>query len=447
MPYDTSRQRGTRRLASALLSAAGLSAASPAHGDVVRLASLEQTALSRRPALDVEIAKAKGARARLELAKAATRPTLSLNAGAGLEPGNTLIHVNDVNGSEYLVAGSRPIGRAGSFSAEPRYGSSLLLQGRIYDFGRSAESVEAAAAGERATRAESDVARSRILRQVRATYLDWSVARANADIAEKNAQNARERRRIVEARVDEGLRPASDLLPVRSADARGTLERLDAQARVTSARLALEAATGAPLPEGAEPDPTSLELSPPSAQLALPAELLGLERKRDAAVAAARAHGHRYAPVITGLAEAGVRGQRSDVFPAYRLNVSLSIALLDGGAETAQRDLARADAAQLAAQINDFNQSLSYEEARAVADFAAASERVRAADELRRAAIAEFDAAEARYELGALTPETVIDARALLTKAALEVVQARAARADAAWRLFELRNAAGALSH
>jgi outer membrane protein TolC len=414
----------------------------PMRGEVVALETVEQIALGNRALMDVERARTNGARARAELARASTRPTLSLKAQGALAPGNVLVRVNDIKGEEFFVSGSRPIGASEAFLPHYRVDAGLALQGNIYDFGRSTDVARAADAGASAAEADREATRARILREVRSAYLDWLVARASAEIAADSAANARERRSAIEARVQEGTRPPTDLLPLRSDEARTRLGLVQASGRLDAARLAVEAASASSLSSSAEPDAALFDLSPPATTALQPsAALTAIERRRDAALATARSHEHRYLPVITGAAEAGVHAQGSELFPAYRLGVSLSLALLDGDAEGAQNWIARADAAQLAAQANDLSQSLSVEKRSGESALASAVEQVRAALELQTAAKAEYDAATGRYELGAVNIDAVIEARSLLTNARLELLQARAARAAAVLRLVALQDA------
>ncbi len=434
------------RSAATALACATLLLARPGRAEVVALETLEQSALNNRALVDIERARTSGANARADLVRASTHPTLSFNAQGAVAPGNVLIRVDDINGNEYFVSGSRSIGTSGAFLPHYRYAAVLTLESRIYDFGRSRDAIRAADAGSRAADADREAARARILREVRSAYLDWLVARGSAEIATEGAANARERHGAIEARVQEGTRPPTDLLPLRSDEARTRLALVQANGRLNAARLGVEAATASTLSSSAEPDPALFDLSPPAASAPLSAALTALERRRDAALATARSHEHRFSPVITGAAEAGLHGQGTELFPAYRVGVSLSLALLDGETEAAQHSVARAQVAELSAQANDLSQSLSIERRSGEAAFASAVERVRAALELQTAAKAEYDAAAGRYELGAANIDAVIDARALLMNARLELLEARAARADAVLRLRALHDAPAAPS-
>lgn len=423
-------------MATALLSTRG------ARATPVTLKSLEEKALTRRANVDAERARASRARAQVDLARASGYPTLSFDADTSLAPGDSLITVRDVDGHDYRVVGSRPLGTAGAFTPEVRYGASLVLEGTIYDFGRTSGRIDAARAGSQAVRADAAAARAAVLTRVRQAYLDWIVARAAADIAARAADNARARRKAVQGYVDEGKRPPADLLAARLDEAEARLDRVEAQGRAQAARLALEGAVGTRLPSDAEPDASLLDAAPPAPSRRPAPQLLALERRRDAALAEARSHAGPWTPVLSGTAGAGVYAQRADVFPAFRLGISLVVPLWDGGAESARRDAARARAAELSARAGELRSDLASSEAAAHAAWRNAHSRVEVAKQFDDAAEAALRSAEERYNLGKGSVEAIIKARTEETRAALRLLQARGARAGAVLRLRALDGAA-----
>ncbi len=428
------------RFAAALLCAAWTLLATAVRAQVVTLRSLEQKALAHRAALGAERAKASRARAEIELAQAARYPDLTFETDAALAPGNSLIVVRDTSGHDYRVLGSRPIGNSGAFTPEPRYGASVALRGPIYDFGRTENRVEAAEATSRAAAADVGAARAAVTRQVQQTYLDWTMAVAEAQIAQRAFANAEARRKATAGYVEEGKRPRSDLLTARVQEAQSRLDLVEAQGRVTTGRLALERAAAVSLPASASPESGLLDMAPPAEKPRATPALKALRQRRDAAQASARAHAHTWAPVLSGLAQAGVYGQKATVFPSYRVGITLSVPLWDGGTEHAREDIARATADELSAQASDLGRSLSSAEAMARADYQSASARVKVADEFLNAAQAAVAAAEERYQLGDGSVEDVIKARAQANEASLRLLHARGARTDAVLRL---RNLAG----
>jgi outer membrane protein TolC len=434
---------GVCRSATLLLIASALTRS--AQAEVIRLEALEQQALARR-AEPTNRASTRRARAAVSLARSATRPTFALNGEAAIAPGGALIRVRDVNGDEYRVPGSRPLGDADAFAPEPRYGATLSVAARLYDFGRSADKVAAAEASSRAVAAETTATADRVVRDVHQAYLEWLVAAGRARLARENLEAAHTRGLAVQGRVEEGSLPPASLLTSRAEEARSSLELVQARGGLTAARLALEATIGAPLPESAEPDASLLDAAPKATRSRQSASLVALQRRRDASLANARSLSRPSAPVLGGAAEAGVRGQNGLVLPVYKLGITLAVPLSDGGALSAQEELAKAEAAELAAEASELSRTLSNQEASARAAWANASERVTAAEQVRAAAEAVLRAAEDRNQLGTGSVESVIDARAETTRAALEVLLARAARTDAVLRLRELGSGTGPAS-
>ncbi len=425
-------------IAALLCAAAGLLCAAPLRAEVVTLQSLEQKALARRATLGAERARQSRARAQVDLARAATFPQFGFDTDGALAPGNSLISVLDVDGHEYRVLGSRPLGSSGAFSPEPRYSAALTLGGTVYDFGRSAGRIDAAEAGARAADADLGAARATVVRQVQLAYLDWVLALGAAKIAERAVDNAMAQRTAVAGYIEEGKRPRSDLLSARAELAQARLDLVEARGRVGRARLSVERAAAVSLSAMGAPDPGLLDITPPRKKARRAPALTALERRRAAARASARSHAHPWAPVISGTAEAGVYGQKATVFPSYRVGLKLSIPLWDGGVERARRNVARATAAELSAETAELGRSLSHAEARARADWKNAALRVKVAKEFHRAAEAALDAVNERYRLGDGSAEAVIRARAQENDAALRLLRARGTRADAVLRLRDL---------
>lgn len=438
MPCDANDTRIGRLAAAFLSTTAMLFWAGPLRAEVVTLKSLEHKAVARRATVDAERARQSRARAQVELARASRLPSLSFDADGAVAPGNSLISVFDTTGHEYRVLGSRPLGNSGAFSPEPRYSAALKLGGTLYDFGRSSQRIDAAEAGSRAASANVDAARASVVRNVQHAYLDWVLAVAAEKIAQRSADNARARQKAVAGYVDEGKRPPSDLLSARVEVSQARLDLVEARGRVTTARLEVERAAAVSLSATAQPDSSLLDAKPPRTQPGRAPALTALERRRDAARASARSHDHRWAPVLSGVAEAGIYGQKATVFPSYRVGLKLSVPLWDGGIERARRDVARATAAELSAETSDLDRSLSHAEATARAEWRNAARRVQVAQEFQRAAKAALDAAQARYELGDGSVEDVIRARAQNNQATLRLLHARAARTDAVLRLRAL---------
>jgi outer membrane protein TolC len=406
-----------------------------AAAEVVRLEDLEARAVHRRARVAGDRAEVAAARADADGARSAYSPTLSVNFFASGEPGGHLVHVNDSSGVEYLVAGSRPVSAEGAFIPELRYGGLLSLQGRIYDFGRTRTAVAAADSRVSVAEAREQASRIDLISEVRAAYLDWLGAGLLRAVSERALANARARLELVQARISTGTRPTSDLAPARYEQTLAEIDDFEARQRVESAKISVERAAGAPLGPNAAPDPSVLDRQPPHADVDETLETVALRRQRASALAMARYYEHGTAPVLSGVAEAGVRGQLENVFPAYRMSVSLAIPLLDGGAAAAQTARAREEAAQLDAKEREYRTFVKAERTRARNDWVGAAERLRLAESLYALAAARARDAEERYNLGEGKIEAVLETGAGLSRAEREVILAKIYRADAALRL------------
>jgi outer membrane protein TolC len=409
--------------------------ATGAAAEVVRLEDLESRAVHQRAQIAGDRAEVAVARADADAARTAYSPTLALNIFGSAEPGGHLIHINDRSGVEFLVAGSRPIGAEGSFIPEVRYGGLLSLQGRIYDFGRTRASVVAADARVSAADARGRASRIEIVNEVRAAYLDWLGAGLLHAVSQRALANARSRLELVQARVSSGVRPPSDLAPARYELTLAEIDDVEARQRVQSSKISLERAAGTSLTPSATPDPALLDREPPRSDSFEPPEAVALRKQRVSALASARYYEHGTAPVLSGTAEAGVRGQTENVFPAYRAMVSLAIPIWDGGAAEAQAAHAREEAAVLDAKERELRSLVKAERARAWNDWVGAAERLRLAESLYALASARSRDAEERYNLGEGKIESVLEAGTAVSRAEREVVLAKIYRADAAIRL------------
>lgn len=432
--WQNIRSPGFKRIGTHLGLLLGLHARAAA-AEVVRLADLEEKAVQQRARVAEDRADVGAARADADAARSAYSPTLTLNVLASGEPGGHLIHIEDRTGTEYLVAGSRPISAEGAFIPEIRYGGLLSLQGKIYDFGRTRAAVTAADARVSAAEARGQASRMAIVTEVRAAYLDWLGAGLLRAVSERALANARARLDLVQARVSSGTRPPSDLASARYDLTLAEIDELEARQRVENTKVSVERAASTPLTATATPDPSLLDREPSRADAGETLEAVALRKQRISVLAMARYYEHGTAPVLTGIAEAGVRGQMENVFPAYRTSVSLAIPIWDGGAASAQAARAREEAAMLDAKEREYRTLVKTERLRARNDWIGAAERLRLAESLYALAAARARDAEERYTLGEGKIEAVLETGAGLSRAEREVVLAKIYQADAVLRL------------
>jgi outer membrane protein len=167
-----------------------------------------------------------------------------------------------------------------------------------------------------------------------------------------------------------------------------------------------------------------------------------LELQRDAARATASMYDRLRSPVISAEAQLGVRAQNpivgggsSALFPVYRIGLSVSVPLSDGGSASANANVARAQAEEFAARSRELAQARQTARSQAQADTAAAQERLRIARELLALSERRVGEAEDRYEQAGGRIEAIAEANAMRRRANTEIVLAEIATARARYAL------------
>jgi outer membrane protein TolC len=407
-----------------------------ARAEVVRLGEIESRALSNPAAFSEARARIAQADAELEALRDARRPTVTLNVDTTVAPGGQLIDVQASDGEHFLVQGSRTLGSPGAFDPQPRYGGIVVVQAGLLDFGRTANRIRAAERRAQSTRTEEGALRGEISRACRRAYLGWTVAYARQRLVEHRVHDEQARVDVLRGWIAAGSKPTADLAAAELEQVDVEMEAAEARGAVARARLDLQQATGVPLDAAATPDLDILEASssidePPGAGFAARA----LDQQADALVATAEAIERVRAPIVFATAQAGLRGQSSNVFPAYQLGLAIALPLWDGGVAAAHARAARAQADQLRAEARSSLQSYSDEREAARVDLASGDERVRLGEKLRRLAETVARQADERYRLGTADLRALLDADERLAHAEAQALAAKADRAHAALRL------------
>jgi outer membrane protein TolC len=221
------------------------------------------------------------------------------------------------------------------------------MQANVFDFGRTASRIRAVEHRARSARTEERALREDVVRSAREAYLAWTVAYARVALAERHQEDGRKRAAMVAGAIAEGGRPRADLNAARQDEVALEMEVAGARAGLDHARGALEQVAGATWSDSAVPDLGLLET--PAIGDSIDARLASaaLEQKADAATAVAESFAHEHAPFVSTSAEAGVRGQATSMFPAYRVGITVTVPLWDGGLASAQAQSARAQAESL----------------------------------------------------------------------------------------------------
>jgi outer membrane protein, multidrug efflux system len=405
-----------------------------AHGQVVKLAELERQAQHARPSLGVAAARIAAARARIDIAASAAYPTLTAHATFDVLPGSWLVNVRDENGQRFVVQGARTLGDDGAFTPQSRYGASLLLSGKVYDFGRTRLLVNAADAARAAETESARAERLQVTSDVRLAYLSWLSAYETRRIFRDSAREARELRELLEARIAEGTRPGAELPLARYDEAQAELALAESEEQLAAARAQLEQASATHLPAAAQPDLAVLA-SPPHSEPVERVKEVALRLQKRAALTNARAQRRARAPQLSASLEAGIRGQTSQLFPLYRAGVSLSMPLFDAGLVSASAALADAQAAELSALTQQQRELVESEQRRVDVELTLSQRRLIAVQSLLAAARDELERSRAQLELGQGQREVVVQAGRRVAQAELELLSARINRARVALHL------------
>ncbi len=435
----------TRSLATALmLSLLGLVARN-ASAQIVTLDEIEVQAQRERSELIERQASIERAQAELAAVSSKSGPTLAVRTEAGLAPGRPLVRVEDIGGQRYLVQGSRPIGDPNALVPQARYGALLLGKITLLDFGRTALGARAAEAAIGAERASLVQAKVELVQGARGAYLAWVEAHQTWQLAERDAEVAAARTVSVKELIAEGARPATDATLSSYDEQLARLRQNRARRAVEEALRALGASIQSPLPAHAVPDldvlePGPLALPPPTTPGAppsspqrgvpaatpdKPAALTALELQQQAALSAARAADRSAAPVLDASAEVGVQGQNDDLFPVYQAGLSLTIPIWDGGLQSAQAAIHRAEARGLEARLRLVERTLQAAQDAAQSRWQAATAELGLTLELLSTAEAMLSEAEEHYKSGSDTLERVLGAQRSLVQARREVLTAK----------------------
>jgi outer membrane protein len=422
--------------AASLLLASVVAGGRRAGAETLTLEEVERRAQRDRPELVERQASIDRARAELDGVLAKGRPTLGARGDLGLAPGGQLLRIGRSPGSddEYLVQGSKAIGDADALVPRARYAAMLSGKFTLLDFGRTSLGVRAGEAAISAQRAGMLQAKVELVRAARQAYLAWVEAHQTWQLTQRDVELTSSRTASVRDLIQEGVRPATDatlstydeqLAKLREGRARrASAMALDALALAITGQLAptaepdLQVLEGAALPPAAPP-PRGAEAAP------VDPALHALDLQHQAEVTAARSADRSHAPQLDATAELGVQGQDSQLFPAYRAAVSLSVPLFDGGAQSALAEQHRAEARGLEARRELIEHKLRAQQEGAKRALQAAAEELAMSLELLATAEALLSEAEDHYKAGSDTLERVLSAQRSLLQARREVLAAK----------------------
>jgi outer membrane protein TolC len=421
--------------------------AAPAFGqptpDVLTLERAIELALQQQPSIRQTRASIEVSSGRVDLARVARRPTVSLQGtlGTGSPRGEACPPPN-----EDEICGGGFLGRPTLAT-----GVSASASWRIYDFGQTAAAIRAAELSAEAAATTLVTSELDIRTNVEVAYLE-AVARARlvgvADTTVKSEDvHLEQARKFVAAQAKDPIEVAQ--AQARAANARSALAQAQSAQAIAIANL--RAAIGwldTRSPSVANEWPT-----PPAQEPQTLAELVELARKQrpeimqlDKEIEAAEANytAARYErrPVLSANASAQWSPETDNWSPepSWVAGLALSWQLFDGGRSRANQRIARANVTAAQAQRDTLLVSLTSQLELARAQIASNRVNVEASNEAVIAARAQLRLAEARYTQGLGSQIELADAQTAVTTAEGNLVQAQWQLADA-WA--QLRRAIG----
>lgn len=425
---------------------AGAAAPGPGRADpqpeVLTLDRAVEIALQQQPSLRQTRAAYEAAQGRIDQARVATRPTLSVSASVGAGSTRTGLCLD---GSVSPTCG-------GFFAAGFTSGLNAQASWRIYDFGQTQQTLRAAELQAEASAAGVDVTALDVRVGVERAYFE-AVARAQlVKVAEATVtsedQHLDQARRFVAAQAKDPIEVAQ--AQARAATARSSL----AQARSAEA-IALanfRAAMGwvdalrTPVPDPRWPVP--LDESPPELDVLVGAarqqrpEFFRIDKQVAAAEATVVAAQYTRRPILSANASTQWNPSSTNIKPepAWNAGVVLRWEVFDGGRSEAEQRIARANLAAARAERDALLVQLTSQLELSRAQIIANRANVAASEEAVTAARAQLRLAEARYTQGLGSQIELADAQWAVTTAEGNIVQAHWQLADA-WT--QLRRAMG----
>jgi outer membrane protein TolC len=425
----------------ALVAVAGPATAQDAPGPAVRLTLDEAQARALEASHRLAEARARGtvAQAAIAAREAAERPLVS--ASAGYTRTNHVV--------PFFVPGPTGLPRAIYPDVPDNYRSRLDLQWPIYNGGRSDALEQAARAEAGAVTADVDTARADLRLEVARAF--WAVVTARAavavldealeragvnvndarqrlnaglvapnDVASAEAQQARQRMLLVEARNQRDVASA-DLARLAGLEASQTIEPVAELQRPAGAGQTFDALAREGLAR--RPERKALELRITAADL------------QKAAVAAGRK------PVVAAGAGVDYARPNPKIFPradrwdeSWDAGVNVTWSLWDGGRVAADVAQAAGAASAVRERLREFDSVLAVEVRQRSLDISSGTAAIAAADEAVRAATEARRVVGERYRAGVIAQGDVLDAELQLLQSQLDRT-----RALASVRLAEAR--------
>lgn len=417
------------------------SAAAQPQQEVLTLEKAVEIAERTQPAVAESRATIEAARGRVDLARVARRPTVTLAASAAI--GSSPLRPCTANPAQTC---------GGFFDPTTSTGLGATASWRIYDFGGTALAIRAAELSAEAAEFGLDTDVLDIRTRVEVAYLE-AVARQRliavaATTVKSEETHLDQARKFVAAQAKDPIEVVQ--AQARAANARSALAQ--AQSANAIALANLRAAIGwldpmrAPVVAGNWPTPPAQEpafLAPLVEQARKQrTEIMAFDKRIAAAEADLDAASASRRPVLSATASTQWGPDQNDWTPepSWSAGITLSWDLFDGGRARAEQRIARAQVASTKAQRDALLVALTSQIELARAQIVANRANVVASNEAVTAARAQLRLAEARYTQGLGSQIELADAQTAVTTAEGNLVTAEWQLADA-WA--QLRRALG----
>ncbi|MDP1825019.1 MAG: TolC family protein [Archangium sp.] len=351
-----------------------------------------QRALESHPALRVATAEAARATAQVDQARAASLPTLGVNAvGTRLDADRVL--------------GDRVIAGANQLGANLQLQVPLVAAHRWAQWRRAGVNADAVKASAADVRRQVAMAAGRVWLQVLAQQRVVVAATRALDVSGAHLQHAKDRRTAgLGSELDE-IRAAQEVAVARQqrATAQGTLLRFEEMLGVA---VGLDGAVSA---RDEEP---SLQVPAAALEAAGRTDVRAALARLDAAKEGTAWDWSDYTPLLTAVVQPGYQNPATLTVPlwSFQAQLVLSLPLYDGGLRYGQQRERRALAQQAAAQLEAVQRQASAELRAALAQVTQADEALAAARDAATQAGRTLDLAQQAFRAGASTNLEVVDA-------------------------------------
>jgi outer membrane protein len=422
-----------RRLALVLALAAALAPAAHAAG----LLDTWRAAAAHDPEFAAARAGLAAGEARTRQAGALWRPSVSLQAGAGLADNESAMH-----GARFSAPGfgqSTGVDFATSINGGTSTRYALSLRQPLFDAERSAQAGQLKIAGEIAQR-EWEAARQSLMLRSAQRYLEASLAAQQLRLVEQQLHSAEQARTEAEDRFRIGDRPITEVHEATARAAALRAQRVAAQSELEVRRALLADLIGAAPPQAlALPGPREPALPEPldawlaRATAGNPQVLLAEAQVRYAGQEAQKTAA-AVSPTVDLVAQAGRErlsgsgdfGSASNTSMQRAIGVQLTLPLYTGGMRSARHDEAAALAEKARAELARAREQATQQARGAWLDLSVARSRTAALASALQAARARLDATQVGLQAGDRTTLDLLNAQNDAASAELALLHARA---------------------